>query len=188
MSGTSWTTAPLQAGGIDVPIYPTMTAGGLRLHPQPQRERRFCFVSNAELHAKVSSILDQVPSLEAVFTFEKVNGARHWSEVLEAGKSGTEHQSTLDSRRDAVLETDMATIIYTSGTTGRPKGVMLTHKNIAQNARLSGLPPVAGSAIPERSTASSASCPCCHIFERMLHYLYMQRREPSSTSARAWRP
>ena len=160
----------LQAGGIDVPIYPTMTAEDY-VYILNHSESRFCFVSNAELHAKVSSILDQVPSLEAVFTFEKVNGARHWSEVLEAGKSGTEHQSTLDSRRDAVLETDMATIIYTSGTTGRPKGVMLTHKNIAQNA-LHSVP-----RLPEREPGTEyrvlSFLPVCHIFERMLHYLYM---------------
>ena len=160
----------LQAGGIDVPIYPTMTADDY-VYILNHSESRFCFVSNAELHAKVSSILDQVPSLEAVFTFEKVNGARHWSEVLEAGKSGAEHQSTLDSRRDAVLETDMATIIYTSGTTGRPKGVMLTHKNIAQNA-LHSVP-----RLPEREPGTEyrvlSFLPVCHIFERMLHYLYM---------------
>lgn len=160
----------LQAGGIDVPIYPTMTAEDY-VYILNHSESRFCFVSNAELHAKVSSILDQVPSLEAVFTFEKVNGARHWSEVLEAGKSGAEHQSTLDSRRDAVVETDMATIIYTSGTTGRPKGVMLTHKNIAQNA-LHSVP-----RLPEREPGTEyrvlSFLPVCHIFERMLHYLYM---------------
>ena len=158
----------LQAGGIDVPIYPTMTPSDY-VYILNHSESRFCFVSNAELHDKVQSIIDEVPTLEAVFTFEKVDGARHWSEVLEAGTN--EDDETLNSRRNSVIDTDIATIIYTSGTTGKPKGVMLTHRNIAQNA-LNSVP-----RLPEREAGAEyrvlSFLPVCHIFERMLHYLYM---------------
>lgn len=158
----------LQAGGIDVPIYPTMTPSDY-VYILNHSESRFCFVSNAELHDKVQSIIDQVPTLEAVFTFEKVDGARHWSEVTEAGRN--EDDEALNSRRNSVVDTDMATIIYTSGTTGKPKGVMLTHRNIAQNA-LNSVP-----RLPEREPGEEyrvlSFLPVCHIFERMLHYLYM---------------
>ena len=160
----------LQAGGIDVPIYPTMTPEDY-VYILNHSESRFCFVSNAELHEKVQSIMDQVPSLEAVFTFEKVDGASHWSEVVEAGREAGDHEATLQARRDGVSDTDMATIIYTSGTTGKPKGVMLTHRNIAQNA-LNSIP-----RLPEREAGTDyrvlSFLPVCHIFERMLHYLYM---------------
>jgi len=158
----------LQAGGIDVPIYPTMTPSDY-VYILNHSESRFCFVSNKELHDKVQSIIDQVPTLEAVFTFEKVDGARHWSEVVEAGRN--EDDGALNSRRNSVVDTDMATIIYTSGTTGKPKGVMLTHRNIAQNA-LNAVP-----RLPEREPGAEyrvlSFLPVCHIFERMLHYLYM---------------
>ena len=160
----------LQAGGMDVPIYPTMTPEDY-IYILNHSESRFCFVSNAELFEKVQSIQDQVPSLEAVFTFEQVDGARHWSEVVEAGREAGEHEATLQARRDAVADTDMATIIYTSGTTGKPKGVMLTHRNIAQNA-INSIP-----RLPEREAGTDyrvlSFLPVCHIFERMLHYLYM---------------
>ena len=160
----------LQAGGIDVPIYPTMTPEDY-VYILNHSESRFCFVSNAELHEKVQSIKEQVPTLEAVFTFEKVDGARHWSEVVEAGREAGDHEATLQARRDGVSDTDMATIIYTSGTTGKPKGVMLTHRNIAQNA-LNSIP-----RLPEREAGTDyrvlSFLPVCHIFERMLHYLYM---------------
>jgi long-chain acyl-CoA synthetase len=160
----------LQAGGIDVPLYPTMTPDDY-VYILNHSESKFCFVSNQELHDKVQSIMEQVPSLEAVFTFEKVEGARHWSEVVEAGREAGEHEATLTARRDAVTDTDMATIIYTSGTTGKPKGVMLTHRNIAQNA-LNSVP-----RLPEREAGTDyrvlSFLPVCHIFERMLHYLYM---------------
>ena len=160
----------LQAGGIDVPIYPTMTPEDY-IYILNHSESRFCFVSNAELFEKVQSIQDQVPTLEAVFTFEQVDGARHWSEVVEAGREAGEHEATLQARRDAVADTDMATIIYTSGTTGKPKGVMLTHRNISQNA-INSIP-----RLPEREAGTDyrvlSFLPVCHIFERMLHYLYM---------------
>ena len=160
----------LQAGGIDVPIYPTMTPEDY-VYILNHSESRFCFVSNAEIHEKVQSIQDQVPSLEAIFTFEKVEGARHWSELLEAGREAGDHEATLQARRDGVADTDMATIIYTSGTTGKPKGVMLTHRNIAQNA-LNSIP-----RLPEREAGTEyrvlSFLPVCHIFERMLHYLYI---------------
>ena len=161
----------LQAGGIDVPIYPTMTPDDY-VYILNHSESRFCFVSNADLFQKVSSIQDQIPSLEAIFTFDKVDGARSWREVTELGAAAeAETKAELEKRRNEVVQEDMATIIYTSGTTGRPKGVMLSHKNIAQNA-IHSIP-----RLPERVAGTEyrvlSFLPVCHIFERMLHYLYM---------------
>jgi long-chain acyl-CoA synthetase len=63
---------------------------------------------------------------------------------------------------------DLVSLIYTSGTTGNPKGVMLTHNNIMSNVK----------ACEERIPASNDTraltfLPACHIYERMLQYLYM---------------
>jgi long-chain acyl-CoA synthetase len=159
--------AILQIGAIDVPVYPTMTEqdydyifnhSGVKL----------CFVSNAELWNKVNAVRPRTPDLREVFTFDTVSGARNWSEIAETGRSG-DHQRVRELAAK-VQEDDLATIIYTSGTTGLPKGVMLSHRNIASNAVAST------ERLPTLEIGNSRSLsflPCCHIFERMLHYLYM---------------
>ena len=64
----------MQAGGIDVPIYPTMTEADYK-YIINHSESKFVFVSNAELCAKVNAVKGECPSLEGVFTFEDVEGA-----------------------------------------------------------------------------------------------------------------
>ncbi|MEY4329392.1 MAG: hypothetical protein RL609_140, partial [Bacteroidota bacterium] len=67
---------------------------------------------------------------------------------------------------------DLATIIYTSGTTGLPKGVMLSHQNIVSTVLVSE------PRLPLLETGISVGLsflPVCHIYERMLHYLYFHK-------------
>ena len=158
----------LQAGGIDVPLYPTMTPEDY-VYILNHSESKFCFVSNQELYEKVASIQDQVPSLQKVYTFEDVAGAAFWREVIDGGSEA--QQEELDRRRDAVDPDQLATIIYTSGTTGLPKGVMLAHSNITQNI-LNSIPRLPDFD-PNQEYRVLSFLPVCHIFERMLHYLYM---------------
>lgn len=159
--------AILQIGAIDVPIYPTMTETDYE-YIFNHAEVKYCFVSNDEIFAKVQAIRGKVSTLKEVFTYEKVAGAKNWKEVIELGKNGD--QSEVDRRAAEVNADDLATLIYTSGTTGLPKGVMLTHKNIASNVIHSceRLPEV-----DKGNFRVLSFLPVCHIFERMLHYLYI---------------
>lgn len=157
----------MQIGAIDTPIYPTMTVVDYE-YIINHAEVKYCFVSNEELYQKVQSIRAKIPTLIEVYTFEQVSGAKNWKEVLDLGKTGD--QAEVERLKAQVKETDLATIIYTSGTTGKPKGVMLTHRNIASNAVTSS------DRLPQfyKGHARALSfLPACHIFERMLHYLYM---------------
>lgn len=157
----------LQIGAIDVPVYPTMTEKDFE-YIFNHSEAKFCFVSNAELWQKVMNVKAQCQHLQEVFTFERVEGARHWSEVLKAGENGD--SARVDQIKSGIKNTDLATLIYTSGTTGLPKGVMLSHQNIVSNAVDSS------KRLPDFSrgnTRALSFLPVCHIFERMLHYLYL---------------
>ncbi len=157
----------LQIGAIDVPIYPTMTETDYE-YIFNHAEISYCFVSNDELFDKVKRIRSKVPSMKEVYTFEQVTGAKNWNEVIELGKGGD--QSPVEQRAAEVNEDDLATLIYTSGTTGLPKGVMLTHRNIASNVidSCERLPEV-----DKGNFRVLSFLPVCHIFERMLHYLYI---------------
>ena len=84
-------------GGIDVPIYPTMTEADYK-YILNHSESKFCFVSNKELLDKVNAVKDEVPKPQGVYTFEDV-AVDSWK-VLEAG--GDDQQAELDSRRDAI--------------------------------------------------------------------------------------
>ena len=158
----------MQAGAIDIPIYPTMTEEDYK-YILNHSESKYCFVSNEELYTKVMAVKAECPTLEEVFTFEDVQGARHWTEVAKAGSDA--QQAELDARRDAVDPAQLATIIYTSGTTGLPKGVMLSHNNVASNVLIAK--PRVPAVDPNLDYRVLSFLPVCHIFERMLHYLYM---------------
>ncbi len=154
-----------QIGAINVPIYPTISEADYK-YIFNHAEVKLCFVSDEELLQKVTHIKNEVPTLEGVYTFNEIKGAQHWSEVTELGKSG--NQEDVEKLKSEVKAEDLATIIYTSGTTGVPKGVMLSHQNIVVNS-LSSM-----ERLPVDSTAKSLSfLPVCHIYERMLLYLYM---------------
>jgi len=156
----------MQTGAQDVPIYPTISPEEYQ-YVLNHSECLYCFVSDKEVYDKVMAIKDNVPTLREVYTFNEVEGAKNWSEVLELGKDDS-NQDEVEQRKAAIKEDDVATLIYTSGTTGKPKGVMLSHKNIASNAKFSSerLPIVRG------KSSGLSFLPVCHVYERMLHYMY----------------
>ena len=155
----------LQVGAQNVPIYPTISEEDYE-YVINHSEAIYCFVSDKEILDKLNSIRSNT-KLKGVYTFDEIPGADNWNEVLKMGEDKS-NQDEVEARKDAVKEDDLATLIYTSGTTGRPKGVMLSHKNIVSDVLLSS------DRVPfEFGTYTALSfLPVCHIFERMILYLY----------------
>lgn len=157
----------MQVGAQNVPIYPTITEKEFA-YVLNHSESTYCFISDKEVYDKVMRIADQVPSLKGVYTFNEVPGATNWKEILKKGEDQS-NQNEVEARKEVITEDDQATLIYTSGTTGTPKGVMLSHKNIASNALYSfeRLPLEGG-----RDQRALSFLPLCHVYERMLIYLF----------------
>jgi long-chain acyl-CoA synthetase len=155
----------LQLGAQNVPIYPTISEEDYE-YVLNHSESIYCFVSDKEILDKLNTIRSNT-QLKGVYTFDEIPGADNWKEILKMGEDQS-NQDEVEARKKAVKEDDLATLIYTSGTTGRPKGVMLSHKNIVSDVLLSS------DRVPfEFGTYTSLSfLPVCHIFERMILYLY----------------
>tara|TARA_R110002051_G_scaffold104950_1_gene177767 strand:- start:1699 stop:3471 length:1773 start_codon:yes stop_codon:yes gene_type:complete len=159
----------LQLGAQNVPVYPTISEVDYA-YVLNHSEAKFCFVSCGEVYEKVTAIKDQVKSLENVYSFDELSNCDNWEKVLELG-TDTSNQHEVEELMNAVNPNDLATLIYTSGTTGRPKGVMLSHSNLVSNAVESSkrFPIVDG------ETKALSFLPLCHVYERMLIYLYQFR-------------
>ena len=159
----------LQIGAQDVPIYPTISQEDYE-YVLNHSESKYVFVSDNEVYQKVMNIKANVPSLLGVFSYDATEGCESWNKVLELGKDDS-NQSEVETIKDSISENDLATLIYTSGTTGRPKGVMLSHKNIVSNALNSS----SRFPIEDGKAKALSFLPICHIYERMLLYLYQYR-------------
>ncbi|WNH07900.1 AMP-dependent synthetase/ligase [Thalassobellus suaedae] len=154
----------LQVGAQNIPIYPTICAEDYE-YIINHSESIYCFVSDEEVLEKVNKIKSKT-KLKDVYSFDKIKGCKHYSELLELGTSD-ENQKEVEARKNAVKPNELATIIYTSGTTGKPKGVMLSHNNIVSNV-LS-----AQKRFPlSHGERALSFLPICHIFERVFTYLY----------------
>lgn len=154
-----------KTGAILTPIYPTINVNELEF-VLSDAQVKLVFVNDEDLFLKVLSLKDRIPSLKDIYTFEHTANAKHWKEVME--KSTPELQLKVNAIADKIQYEDIATIIYTSGTTGKPKGVMLSHRNILSNviSSIKCFP-------PGDNLRALSFLPLNHIFERMVSYLYL---------------
>lgn len=152
-----------QLGIALVPLYPTLSAQDLS-YIMNDSEAKFIFVSNKELTEKAEKAIQQNELSVEVITLDAVDD---YANILDLIAIGEFINLDLKPYNDAVTPDDLLTLIYTSGTTGRPKGVYLTHKNLTSNVQAST------HLLQEHITKSLSFLPLCHIFERMVVYLYI---------------
>jgi len=167
--------ATLAFGAVVVPVYSTLTAAQARYIIQ-DAGARIAFVSTAEQLEKLQRIRHELPTLEAIITFDPIAGVSpsilgldavaHRGHARLMGEWGVGREFR-DKARE-IRPADLATIIYTSGTTGEPKGVMLSHHNLISNL-LSGhtIVPV------DENDISLSFLPLSHSFELLVSYVYL---------------
>lgn len=154
-----------QIGAIHTPIYPTISEADYK-YILNHAQVKLVFISSRELLSKIKHVFPEVDSLKDIYTFNKIEGEKHFREILNLGKNNPVKEK-LDKIKESINPEDVATLIYTSGTTGNPKGVMLSHKNLLSNS-------IAVSYIPTFGEEGKALSflPLCHVYERMINYLY----------------
>ncbi len=152
-----------QIGVLNVPMYPTISSREYA-YILNESEAQYCIVGEGDLYNKVDEIKAQTPSLREIITLFDHPTARHWNVLLAPVQSD---QSEVERIKATIRPDDTATLIYTSGTTGNPKGVMLTHRNIAFNVE------AARQIFPILPGESGLSfLPVSHVFERVAVYAY----------------
>ena len=164
--------ATLCLGLIVVPIYPTLPADQI-LFILRDSGSRVVFVSTTAQFEKVSSIRSKLPALEHVVVMDQVPETSGLDQMdpLPIGGEYPEGTWTRELRKRglSLSSQSIATIIYTSGTTGVPKGVVLTHGNLAS---MIGATTQHG-ALPLRPGMVALSLlPLSHVFERASDYYY----------------
>lgn len=156
-----------QTGIILCPIYPTTNINELE-YIFNDAAIKYVFVTGEDILEKVTLIRERVPSLLGVYSFDEMEGAEHWDKLTL--NIAQEHYERLEEVKQSITAEHCATIIYTSGTTGKPKGVMLSHRNLVSNV----LNSVKTFPFNENVTAKALSfLPLNHIFERMVSYIYI---------------
>ncbi len=166
--------AILSLGAVNVPIYTTQPPDQIQ-YILENSEAVAYVVSTEKLHHGVADILPRMPTLKAAIGVRGAfaEGMHAWGDVLTRGEAArAKEPDFFRASRAEVKPEDLATLIYTSGTTGTPKGVMLTHWNLASNV-LSSLERMPWDIEAERGKKLLSYLPLSHVFERMLGYLYL---------------
>jgi long-chain acyl-CoA synthetase len=159
--------AVLAIGAADVPIYPTLPGEHMAVLLR-DAGCRIAVVSTEQQFHKLNQVRAQTP-LERIVLMDAPapEGAVALGDLLAgADARGAERDPAFDALAGAAQPGDLATLIYTSGTTGEPKGVALTHGNIASNQNYCAA---------EYSFDATDSCisflPLSHITARALDYV-----------------
>ncbi len=158
------------AGIIHVPIYPTLGDDEYK-YILKHAEVKIILAGDKKLFQSMCPLASMSDGVDAVYTFEEVDGAKNFQQILDLGEEKKdEFADQLEAVKKDIKPEDLATIIYTSGTTGVPKGVMLSHKNLVSNftehAKLHDL------GIEHKALSF---LPLCHVYERSVNYHFQYR-------------
>jgi long-chain acyl-CoA synthetase len=160
--------ATLAIGAADVPIYPTLT-GEQVAALVADAGCRIAVVSTRQQFDKLNAVRGQT-QLERIVMMDSPappEGAIAFSDLMTgADARGSERNPVFDALVRSVRPEDLATLIYTSGTTGEPKGVSLTHGNIAANQNCASVEFKFGP-----TDALISFLPLSHVTARALDYV-----------------
>lgn len=157
-------------GAVHVPVYPTIGKDEYK-YILEHSETKLVIAGDAKLYEKLVPIVRMLPEAQGIYTFEEVEGAKHFSEILTLGESEMEKfRDKLEEIKSSITPEDLATIIYTSGTTGVPKGVMLSQKNLVSNfvshSKMHNL---------GKDHHVISFLPLCHVYERSVNYHFQYK-------------
>lgn len=157
-----------QVGAVHVPIYPTISFEEYR-YILEHCEAKYVVVGDKKLYEKICVLVNEIDTLQGIYSFDKIEGIQNWKELCEIGEN-FEGKEQLQRIKDSIQPDELATIIYTSGTTGVPKGVMLSHLNLVSNFAAHSHNHSLG-----KEARAMSFLPLCHVYERSMNYHFQYK-------------
>lgn len=157
-------------GAVHVPIYPTIGEDEYN-YILEHSEAKMLIAGDSKLYEKLLPVVRMSGNIHEIYTFEEVEGAKNYNEILALGEQNrAELEHKLSGLKASIKPDDLATIIYTSGTTGVPKGVMLSQNNLVSNfvahAQMHHL---------GKDHRVISFLPLCHVYERSVNYHFQYK-------------
>lgn len=157
-------------GAVHVPIYPTIGEDEYN-YILEHSEAKMLIAGDSKLYEKLLPVVRMSGNIHEIYTFEEVEGAKNYNEILTLGEQNrAELEHKLSGLKASIKPDDLATIIYTSGTTGVPKGVMLSQNNLVSNfvahAQMHHL---------GKDHRVISFLPLCHVYERSVNYHFQYK-------------
>ena len=152
-------------GVVHVPVFTSLSATEYEYIIR-NSGARMIIISDKKLCRTLEPALTATGHSCPAFTFDKIDGAANWLDIVEKGRNcSAETKQQVEEIKKLIKPDDFATLIYTSGTTGKPKGVMLSHRNMVSNFTS------AASVFNLKPTDKYLSIlPLCHVGGRLGNY------------------
>lgn len=171
--------AVLSIGAVNVAVYTTQPADQIK-YILENSEAKVHIVSNDALFAETKPLMKEINTVEAIISIQpsKHKKLKGFDEVMKMGSELDAKESDLyEKLKSEIKPDDLANINYTSGTTGVPKGVMLSHNNLASNV-LASNERMAYSADDAQDPKILSYLPLAHMLERIASYIYIYTGVP----------
>jgi long-chain acyl-CoA synthetase len=152
-------------GVIHVPVFTSLSNQEYQ-YTIEHSGAKMVIVSDKKLYKSLSTVIALAGLPIRILSFDDIEGADNWLGLIEKGKNCTSlTRQAVEMEKSLIGEEDLASLIYTSGTTGRPKGVMLSHRNLVSN-----FISAAGVFNLKPSDKYLSILPLCHVGGRLGNY------------------
>ena len=158
------------AGMIHVPVYSTLAHDDY-LYIFNHSDAELIFVDNEKLLSRIGPVVEEMERPFKVILLDDSDKHYCFREFLAKGEEEKEKwDAILEKNKQEISDEECVSIVYTSGTTGRPKGVMLSHRNLVFDAHAHAVRHI----LDHRHIALSF-LPLCHAYERTMIYDNLER-------------
>lgn len=155
---------------IHIPVYTTLSHDDY-LYIFNHSDAEVIFLDNQKIYDKVAPVVAEMEHPARIILLDNSDTVFCFSQLCEQGNAAKDKwDPVIEKNKQETDPDECVSIVYTSGTTGRPKGVMLSHRNLTFDAHAHAVRHI----MDYRHIALSF-LPLCHAYERTMIYDNLER-------------